>query len=71
VSRADQDAFALRSQQRAAAAIAAGSLDEEIVPSPMPRRRATRRVQAGRASRAPPRSMRSRKLKGVVQPTAR
>ena len=32
VSREDQDAFALRSQQRAAAAIAAGRLAEEIVP---------------------------------------
>ena len=32
VSRADQDAFALRSQQRAAAARAAGRLAEEIVP---------------------------------------
>ena len=32
VSRADQDAFALRSQQRAAAAVAAGRLAEEIVP---------------------------------------
>jgi 3-oxoadipyl-CoA thiolase len=32
VSRADQDAFALRSQQRAADAIAAGRLAEEIVP---------------------------------------
>ena len=32
VSRADQDAFALRSQQRAAAAIKAGRLAEEIVP---------------------------------------
>ncbi len=32
VSRADQDAFALRSQERAAAAIAAGRLAEEIVP---------------------------------------
>ena len=31
VARADQDAFALRSQQRAAAAIAAGRLAEEIV----------------------------------------
>jgi 3-oxoadipyl-CoA thiolase len=31
ISRADQDAFALRSQQRAAAAIAAGRLAEEIV----------------------------------------
>jgi acetyl-CoA acyltransferase len=32
VSRADQDAFAFRSQQRAAAAMAAGRLAEEIVP---------------------------------------
>jgi acetyl-CoA acyltransferase len=32
VFRADQDAFALRSQQRAAAAIAAGRLADEIVP---------------------------------------
>jgi len=32
VSRADQDAFALRSQQRTAAAMAAGRLAQEIVP---------------------------------------
>jgi acetyl-CoA acyltransferase len=32
VSRSDQDAFALRSQQRTAAAVAAGRLGEEIVP---------------------------------------
>src|SRR5882672_3458855 len=32
VSRADQDAFALRSQQRAAAAIVSGRMAEEIVP---------------------------------------
>jgi acetyl-CoA acyltransferase len=32
VSRADQDAFALRSQQRASAAIQAGHFDDEIVP---------------------------------------
>jgi 3-oxoadipyl-CoA thiolase len=32
VSRADQDAFALRSQQRAAAAQAKGTFDDEIVP---------------------------------------
>ena len=36
VSRADQDAFALRSQERAAAAIAAGRLAEEIVPVTIP-----------------------------------
>ena len=32
IARADQDAFALRSQQRAAAAIAAGRIADEIVP---------------------------------------
>ncbi len=39
VSREDQDQFALRSQQRAAAAIAAGRLAEEIVPVSAPQRR--------------------------------
>jgi acetyl-CoA acyltransferase len=38
IARADQDAFALRSQQRAAAAIAAGRLAEEIVPVTVPAR---------------------------------
>jgi acetyl-CoA acyltransferase len=37
VRRADQDAFALRSQQRAVAAITAGWLAEEIVPVAVPR----------------------------------
>ena len=39
VSRADQDAFALRSQQRAEAAIAAGVFAGEIVPVTVPQRR--------------------------------
>jgi 3-oxoadipyl-CoA thiolase len=39
ISRADQDAFALRSQQRCAAAVAAGRLAEEIVPVPVPQRK--------------------------------
>ena len=39
ISRADQDAFALRSQQRAAAAIEAGRLTEEIVPVTIPQRK--------------------------------
>jgi 3-oxoadipyl-CoA thiolase len=46
VSREDQDAFALRSQQRAAAAQAAGRLAEEIVPVEVKERRETRRVDA-------------------------
>jgi acetyl-CoA acyltransferase len=39
VSREDQDAFALRSQQRTAAATGAGRLAEEIVPVAVPQRR--------------------------------
>ncbi|HVO54015.1 MAG TPA: 3-oxoadipyl-CoA thiolase [Solirubrobacterales bacterium] len=39
VSRADQDAFALRSQERAAAAQASGRLAKEIVAVSVPRRR--------------------------------
>jgi 3-oxoadipyl-CoA thiolase len=38
VSRTDQDAFALRSQERAAKAAASGRFREEIVPVPVPRR---------------------------------
>ncbi len=39
VSREDQDAFALGSQQRAAAAVASGRLAEEITPVRVPRRK--------------------------------
>jgi acetyl-CoA acyltransferase len=39
ISRADQDAFAWRSQQRAGAAIARGRFAEEIVPVAIPRRK--------------------------------
>ncbi|MBT6204364.1 MAG: 3-oxoadipyl-CoA thiolase [Alphaproteobacteria bacterium] len=39
ISREDQDAFALRSQKRAAAAVAAGKLDEELIPVTIPQRR--------------------------------
>ncbi|AVI62166.1 3-oxoadipyl-CoA thiolase [Halomonas sp. GFAJ-1] len=39
ISREDQDAFALRSQQRTAAAMEAGRLAEEIVPVEIPRRK--------------------------------
>ncbi len=39
ISRADQDAFALRSQQRAAAAMEDGRLAEEIAPVTIPRRK--------------------------------
>ena len=39
VSREDQDAFALRSQERAAKAIAAGRMAREIAPIPVPQRK--------------------------------
>jgi 3-oxoadipyl-CoA thiolase len=39
ISREDQDAFALRSQQRAAAAIRSGILAQEIVPVPIPQKK--------------------------------
>ncbi|MBT2786437.1 MULTISPECIES: 3-oxoadipyl-CoA thiolase [unclassified Halomonas] len=39
ISRQDQDAFALRSQQRTAAAMEAGRLAEEITPVEVPRRK--------------------------------
>jgi acetyl-CoA acetyltransferase family protein len=39
ISREDQDQFALRSQHRAAAAMSAGRLAEEIVPVPVEQRR--------------------------------
>jgi acetyl-CoA acetyltransferase len=39
ISREDQDAFALRSQQRAAAAQEAGRFQDEIVPVTIPRRK--------------------------------
>ena len=39
VSRADQDAFAFRSQERAAKAIASGRLAQEIVPVEIPQRK--------------------------------
>ncbi len=41
VSRADQDAFALASQQKAAAAMANGRLAQEITPVTIPQRRGT------------------------------
>ncbi len=45
VSRADQDAFALKSQQKATAAAAAGKFDEEIVPVSATRYKDGRRVE--------------------------
>jgi 3-oxoadipyl-CoA thiolase len=51
VSREDQDAFALRSHQRAVAAAAAGKLAEEIVPVEAPKGRETVLVEADEGPR--------------------
>ena len=57
VTRADQDAFALRSQQRAAAAQASGRLAREITPVTIPQRRGEPIVVATTSIRGPtPRS---------------
>ena len=68
VSRADQDAFALRSPQRAAAAIAAGRLAEEIVTVTIPAKKGEpvvfRQDEHPRATTLETLA----KLKGVVRP---
>jgi 3-oxoadipyl-CoA thiolase len=51
ISREDQDAFALRSHQRAVAAAEAGRLDEEIVPIEAPKGRETVLVEADEGPR--------------------
>src|SRR6185437_685812 len=68
VSRADQDAFALRSQQRAAAAIAAGRLAEEIVPVTIPAKKGEPAV-VDRDEHPRATTLESlARLKGVVRP---
>ena len=68
VSRADQDAFALRSQQRAAAAIAAGRLAEEIVPVTLPAKKGDP-VVVDRDEHPRETTLEAlAKLKGVVRP---
>ena len=69
VSRADQDAFALRSQQRAAAAIKAGRLAEEIFPVPIPQKKGEPiLVTVDEHPRADTTLEGLAKLKGVVKP---
>jgi len=68
VSRADQDAFALRSQQRAAAAIAAGRLAEEIVAVSIPQKKGDP-VKVERDEHPRETTLEALgKLKGVVRP---
>ena len=69
VSRADQDAFALRSQQRAAAAIKDGRLAEEIVPVMIPQKKGNPLVvDKDEHPRADTTLESLSKLKGVVKP---
>jgi len=69
VSRADQDAFALRSQQRAAAAMKAGWFAEEIVPVTIPQRKGSPVVVDTDEHPRPGTTLESlASLKGVVRP---
>ncbi|MEO8566193.1 MAG: 3-oxoadipyl-CoA thiolase [Betaproteobacteria bacterium] len=69
VSRADQDAFALRSQQRAAAAVAAGRLAEEIVPVSIAQKRGDPLlVSKDEHPRADTTLEALARLKGIVRP---
>jgi 3-oxoadipyl-CoA thiolase len=68
VRRADQDAFALRSQQRAAAAIAAGRLAQEIVAVTIPAKKGDPVVFAQDEHPRATTLEALGKLKGVVRP---
>jgi acetyl-CoA acyltransferase len=69
IARADQDAFALRSQQRAAAAMKACRLSEEIVPVPIPQKKGEPTLVAMDEHPRPDTTLEAlAKLKGVVKP---
>ncbi|MGC2766134.1 MAG: 3-oxoadipyl-CoA thiolase [Candidatus Acidiferrum sp.] len=69
VSRADQDAFALRSQQRAAAAMKAGRLAEEIVAVSIPQKRSEAVLVTVDEPPRPDSTLEGLgKLKGIVRP---
>jgi hypothetical protein len=68
ISRADQDAFALRSQNRAAAAIEAGRLAEEIVPVTIPSKKGDPTVVSRDEHPRQTTLEALGKLKGVVKP---
>jgi len=69
IARADQDALALRSQQRWAAAQAAGLFDAEIVPVSIPQKKGDPKVFAVDEHPRPETSPEAlAKLKGVVRP---
>lgn len=69
ISRQDQDAFALRSQQRAAAAMANGILAQEIVSVPLPQKKGPQINFSADEQPRPDSSLGGlAKLKGVVTP---
>jgi acetyl-CoA acyltransferase len=69
ISRADQDAFALRSQQRAAAALQNGNLAEEIVSVPVPQKKGPPVNFSADEQPRPDSTLEAlAKLKGVVKP---
>jgi acetyl-CoA acyltransferase len=69
VSRADQDAFAIRSQQRWAAAHAAGFFKDEIVPVTIPQKKGeSRQFDTDEHPRSDTTIEMLAKLKGVVTP---
>jgi acetyl-CoA acyltransferase len=69
VGRADQDAFALRSQQRAAAAIKTGRLAEEIVAANIPQKKGDPIIVSVDEQPRPDSTLEGlAKLKGVVKP---
>ena len=69
ISRADQDAFALRSQQRAADAIRSGTMAEEIVGVPIPQKRGEAAMVCADEHPRPDTTLEAlAKLKGVVKP---
>jgi 3-oxoadipyl-CoA thiolase len=69
ISREDQDAFALRSQQRAAEAIQAGRLAEEIIPISIPQKKGEPlQVKVDEHPRADTSLAALAKLKGIVKP---
>ncbi|HEY4978721.1 MAG TPA: 3-oxoadipyl-CoA thiolase [Candidatus Acidoferrum sp.] len=69
VSRVDQDAFALRSQQRTAAAVKAGYFAQEIVPVAIPQKKGESLLVTADEHPRPDTTLEAlAKLKGVVKP---
>src|SRR5467141_4124858 len=69
ITRKDQDAFALRSQQRAAEAIRSGRLKQEIIPVPIPQKKGDALLFSEDEHPRPDTTMEAlSKLKPVVKP---